>query len=93
MARRDEGDGACYKLTSAPAATQPTTFGSGVYDHQVPQNTRIDFEVNAVFTTANLTAGQAYTVGMCVQFASVGQQTNWNLNEASYTSALVATAN
>lgn len=81
----------CYRLASAPAATQPTLVGSGIYDHQVPQNTRIDISTNWVFTNANLTVGTAYTVGMCVGFSAAGQNANWNSNEYGQTSVLVAT--
>jgi hypothetical protein len=83
----------CARLTTAPAGTQPTTQGSAIYDHQVPQNVRIDFTTNYVFTTSSLTAGSAYNVGMCASFAALNQNDNWNLNEFGYTSGLIATSN
>lgn len=84
----------CFKLASAAATVQPTPVGSGLYDHQVPQNTRIDFTVNTVIPTGagGLTVGSAYNIGMCAVFANANGGTNWNSNDYGYTSAIL-TAN
>ncbi len=85
----------CARLVSAPAGTAPTLYGSGVYDHQVPANTRIDFVQTWVFPSGagGLTAGQAYNVGMCVGFAAAGQNVNWSNNEYGQVAVVVATSN
>ena len=85
----------CARLVSAPVGTAPTLFGSGIYDHQVPVNTRVDFTTSWSFPNGagGLTVGQAYNVGMCVGFAAAGQNVNWNNNEYGVTTVLVATSN
>ncbi len=69
----------CYRLTTGTIAS----IGDGIWSSQVPQNTRLPFNISGIIT--NRPAG-TYEVGMCGTSATPA---NWNLNEWGYVSAIV----
>jgi hypothetical protein len=73
----------CYQSTVSGSTI--ITVGSGVLGLRVPQNTRLNFGLNATFT--GLAAG-SYKVGLC-GYTDTTNQPLWNLNEYGYTSAIV----
>ncbi len=70
----------CYQVTGG-ALTQ---VGGAVLDLRVPQNSRVIYGLSAVITA--LPVG-SYSVGLCGTSTNAA---NWNSNEWSYTSAIVA---
>lgn len=83
------GYDAAYGLGIYPAYQSITPFspivnlGLGIFGHQVPANTRIDFSINGIFE--NLPAG-TYRFGMSGLYTG---PTPWTNSEWSYVSALV----
>jgi hypothetical protein len=74
----------CFRSTSAPAGTAPTTVGGGSFGHKVAASTRQSFGLSAI--TPNLTAG-TYAAGLCGLDSS--GNTNWNSNEYGYVTGFV----
>lgn len=74
----------CYRSTSAPAGTAPTTVGGGSFGHKVAANTRQSFGLSAI--TPNLAPG-SYAAGLCGLDSS--GNTNWNSNEYGYVTGFV----
>jgi archaellum component FlaG (FlaF/FlaG flagellin family) len=70
----------CHQLTGGGALT---VNGAGIFDQRVPQNIRIPFGMNWVYS--GLPAG-TYTIGMC---GFTSNAAAWNNNEWGYISALV----
>ncbi len=70
----------CYRVSGSTAT--PSTIGLGMFNLQVPQNTRMPFAINGVVTGLNGT----YEFGMCGDDDGDG---NWDNNEWSYTSIVV----
>lgn len=73
---------ACYRLYGSTAS--PSIIGDGIFDLQLPANTRSVFTVTGV--ASNLPAG-TYNFGMCGSTVS----TVWTWNEFSLVSVIVAT--
>jgi len=71
----------CSQLGANPIVQ----YGAAIFDLRVAQNTRDLFTMS--FTITGLAAG-TYNVGLCGN--SPSNAANWNNNEFSYTSAIVA---
>jgi hypothetical protein len=71
---------ACYQNTAGGAITQQ---GNAMLDMRVPQNTRLPFGINFIYS--GLAAG-TYSIGLC---GFTSNPASWNFNEWGYTSALV----
>jgi hypothetical protein len=71
---------ACYQNTAGGAVTQQ---GGGMFDLRVPQNIRVPFAINHIYSAL---PAATYTIGMC---GLSSNSANWNNNEWGYTSALV----
>ncbi len=72
----------CHRPQGSTAT--PTTFGQGIFNNRVAQDTRVTMGLSAVMS---LPAG-SYEVGMC---GDADGNANWNNNEFGYTSAMVVT--
>jgi hypothetical protein len=73
----------CHRPEGSTAT--PTTFGPGIFNNRVAQDTRVTMGISAVIS--GLPAG-SHQVGMC---GDADTNANWNNNEFGYTSALVVT--
>jgi hypothetical protein len=71
----------CYQSTAGGSTIQKV--GNGILGQQVPANTRVI--MGMTYDITNLAAG-SYNVGLC---GSSSNSASWNLNEWSYTTALV----
>jgi len=67
----------------AGSGATPSLLGGGIWNNQVPQNTRITMGISGVIT--GLAAG-TYEVGMAGDDDGNG---NWNNNEYAYVSVIV----
>ncbi len=73
----------CHRPEGSTAT--PTTFGPGIFNNRVAEDTRVTMGISAVIS--GLPAG-SHQVGMC---GDADTNANWNNNEFGYTSALVVT--
>ncbi len=70
----------CYRLSGTTGI--PTITGTGTFGMRVPQNTRIPMTLSAIISGLDGT----YECGLC---GDPNNNTGWNSNEYSYTTAIV----